>query len=30
VYATLLRDVLGGDPERLLDGWQGRLDGVLV
>jgi uncharacterized protein (DUF1501 family) len=30
VYATLLRDVLGGDPERLLDGWRGRLDGVLV
>jgi uncharacterized protein (DUF1501 family) len=30
VYATLLRDVLGGDPERLLDGWQGRLDGVLI
>jgi uncharacterized protein (DUF1501 family) len=30
VYATLLRDVLGGDPERLLDGWQGHLDGVLI
>ncbi|WP_433796826.1 DUF1501 domain-containing protein [Actinoplanes sp. CA-252034] len=29
VYATLLADVLGSDPARSLDGWTGRLDGVL-
>ncbi|MBG0562239.1 DUF1501 domain-containing protein [Actinoplanes aureus] len=25
VYATLLADVLGSDPQRVLDGWSGRL-----
>jgi uncharacterized protein (DUF1501 family) len=25
VYAMLLADVLGADPERILDGWGGRL-----
>jgi uncharacterized protein (DUF1501 family) len=30
VYATLLHDVLGTDPEKVLDGWTGRLDSVLV
>jgi uncharacterized protein (DUF1501 family) len=30
VYATLLDGVLGADPERLLNGWRGRLDGLLV
>ncbi|GIF42322.1 DUF1501 domain-containing protein [Actinoplanes xinjiangensis] len=29
VYAALLADVLGSDPERSLDGWTGRLAGVL-
>ncbi len=29
VYATLLQDVLGADPEKVLDGWTGRLDHVL-
>ncbi|MEV4280098.1 DUF1501 domain-containing protein [Actinoplanes xinjiangensis] len=29
VYATLLADVLGSDPERSLDGWTGRLADVL-
>ena len=29
VYATLLADVLGSDPARSLDGWSGRLRGVL-
>ena len=28
VYATLLGDVLGGDPGRILNGWTGRLAGV--
>jgi uncharacterized protein (DUF1501 family) len=30
VYATLLRDVLGSDPEQVLTGWKGRLDKVLI
>ncbi|GAA0578117.1 DUF1501 domain-containing protein [Paractinoplanes ferrugineus] len=30
VYATLLADVLGSDPARTLNGWTGRLDGVLA
>ena len=30
VYATLLADVLGSDPERTLDGWSGRLENVLA
>jgi uncharacterized protein (DUF1501 family) len=30
VYATLLSDVLGGDAEKVLGGWQGRLEEVLV
>ena len=30
VYATLLHDVLGAEPERVLDGWTGRLDRVLI
>ena len=30
VYATLLHDVLGADPEKVLDGWTGRLDRLLV
>jgi uncharacterized protein (DUF1501 family) len=25
VYAMLLADVLGAEPERILDGWTGRL-----
>ncbi len=29
VYATLLADVLGADPGKVLDGWTGRLPGVL-
>ena len=29
VYATLLDRVLGTDPGRVLDGWSGRLTGVL-
>jgi uncharacterized protein (DUF1501 family) len=28
VYATLLADVLGADPGKVLDGWKGRLAGV--
>ncbi|MEU4425612.1 DUF1501 domain-containing protein [Actinoplanes sp. NPDC024001] len=28
VYATLLDGVLGSDPQRILDGWSGRLAGV--
>ncbi|GGN46034.1 uncharacterized protein (DUF1501 family) [Actinoplanes campanulatus] len=30
VYATLLAGVLGSDPGRSLDGWSGRLEGVLA
>ena len=30
VYATLLGDVIDGDAGELLDGWKGRLDGVLI
>ncbi|GIF09274.1 DUF1501 domain-containing protein [Actinoplanes siamensis] len=30
VYACLLADVLGAEPERLLDGWTGRLTKVLA
>jgi uncharacterized protein (DUF1501 family) len=30
VYATLLADVLGGDPEKLLYGWTGRLAGPVI
>jgi uncharacterized protein (DUF1501 family) len=30
VYATLLHDVLGADPEKVLDGWTGRLEHILV
>ncbi|WP_305787880.1 DUF1501 domain-containing protein [Symbioplanes lichenis] len=30
VYAALLADVLGADPQRTLDGWKGRLTGVLT
>jgi uncharacterized protein (DUF1501 family) len=30
VYATLLADVLGSDPARTLDGWDGRLEGLLT
>jgi uncharacterized protein (DUF1501 family) len=30
VYATLLGDVIDGDAGALLDGWKGRLDGVLI
>jgi uncharacterized protein (DUF1501 family) len=30
VYATLLADVLGGDPERTLDGWTGRMPAVMT
>jgi uncharacterized protein (DUF1501 family) len=29
VYATLLRDVLGTEPDRVLPGWTGHLTGVL-
>ncbi len=29
VFATLLHDVLGGDPARILDGWSGRLENLL-
>ena len=30
VYATLLADVLGAEPARILDGWTGRLNRVLT
>jgi uncharacterized protein (DUF1501 family) len=30
VYATLLHDVLGTEPEKVLDGWPGRLEGVMI
>ncbi|XVU22979.1 DUF1501 domain-containing protein [Actinoplanes sp. CA-054009] len=30
VYAALLAGVLGADPQRILDGWTGRLAGVLT
>jgi uncharacterized protein (DUF1501 family) len=29
VYATLLDGVLGADPQRILDGWRGRMPGLL-
>jgi uncharacterized protein (DUF1501 family) len=29
VYAAVLRDVLGSDPERVLDGHTGRLEGLV-
>jgi uncharacterized protein (DUF1501 family) len=30
VYATLLHDVLGADPGRVLAGWSGRIDNVIA
>jgi uncharacterized protein (DUF1501 family) len=30
VYATLLGDVLGGDPGKILNGWSGRLEGIRI
>ena len=30
VYATLLRNVLGGDPAQVLGGWKSQLDGVWI
>jgi uncharacterized protein (DUF1501 family) len=29
LYASMLRDVLGADPGRILDGWTGHMDGLL-
>jgi uncharacterized protein (DUF1501 family) len=30
VYATLLSDVLGGDPGKILNGWTGRLEDIRI
>lgn len=30
LYATLLADVAGADPDRVLDGWTGRFTGALT